>query len=553
MSFEIDNLSETRGVFVHAATFGYPVDWNVIASTLQSYKINAVYGGFLSFGKGYYDDSPFGNQLGAAIPACHALGIKVHAAMNFFYHSHSPQVNAMKSDGTIYAAWICPVKQETRDIIKAQVEHVASNYDIDGFMYDYIRYQNIDMCYCSECRAKFEVWLGETIPDSNWAPNLGDFAPGGSRHGEFLEWRLVPMAELVRDVRGWLLAIKPDLEFSVATWTLFQNSPTYWRYFLGQDTTDWVAKGYLDMASPMMYTSNTAEIQDFIQTNNEYMIAGPEGKIPHVPLVSTGVSTPKPIAEFTAIVDTIRQAGTDGWIIWRYGGPGTGITPDIRPYLDTIALPDVFLLTSPTVTIVEGQAIISWTTTLPATTKVEYSTSPLFSVSQGERLDFKYWNIDHNEGTIIEDLTPTTNHQVELSGLIPGQRYYFRAQSKDASGIATSKVQTFVADGVVTVSITGKIVDSETTQPIEGAIVKGGAFTTVSITDGTFILNVTPATYTLTIEKAGYGTIVIPNINASTDVVLPEPVQLEPTPIFPWVPVVASLLGAGAIWGAVVR
>jgi len=447
-SVPITYKSEIRGIFVHCGTFAYPVDWNVIASTLKQYKINAVYGEFLGFGGGYYGDSPYGNQLGAAITALHAVGIKVHASMTFFYHSHHPELHAVDSSGNVYPAWICPVKQETRDIIKAQLEEVATNYDIDGFMFDYIRYDNIDMCYCSECKAKFEAWLGETIPDSNWPPSPSDFAPGGSRHGEFLEWRIVPLTELVRDVRNWMLAIKPDLEFSIAAWTLFQDSPTYWRYWIGQDTTDWVAKGYLDMVAPMMYTSNLADIQDYIQTDFEYMVGGPEGKVPLVAFISTGVSTQKTPAEFKAIVDKVREAGTDGWIIWRYGGPGVqsaGDLIDITPYLDLIDLPNVFSLHNIQVSAAGTETTITWTTDLPTISKVEYSTSPLFNSSFEYKasLDFHYWDIDHIAGTVIEDNTPATNHRTTLTGLLPETKYYFRVQSEGSGGILTSKVLTF--------------------------------------------------------------------------------------------------------------
>ncbi|MDH5694924.1 MAG: hypothetical protein OEZ47_17640, partial [Gammaproteobacteria bacterium] len=123
--------SEIRGVFVHCMSMDNP-DWNVIADTLKQYKIDAIYGEFLGFGGGYYGNSPYGDQLGLAISASHAKGIEVHAAMTFFYHSHHPELNAVDSSGNPVSDWICPTKQGTRDVIKTQVEEVATNYKIDG-------------------------------------------------------------------------------------------------------------------------------------------------------------------------------------------------------------------------------------------------------------------------------------------------------------------------------------------------------------------------------------------------------------------------------------
>ena len=442
--------SEIRGVFVHAASMVNP-DWDVIAETLKQYKINVVYGEFLGFGGGYYGDSPYGDQLGLAIKALHSRGIEVHVAMTFFYvvPENHHELHAVNHNGNPYAYWISPTKQGTLDVIKTQLEEVATNYDIDGFMFDYIRYDNTAMCYSNESKAKFEQWLGETI--TNWP---GDFAPEGPRYKEFMEWRTVPITEIVINVRDWLLAIKPDLEFSVAAWTLFQDSPTYWRYYIGQDTAYWVAKGYLDLVAPMMYTTKLTgpdSIEDYIQSSRKYMTGGIEGKVPLVALITTGTTSPVEPTSFKAVVDKVREMGADGWIIWRYGGPGDGQgsnSPDIRNYLSIIDVPDVFSVGNIQVSTSETQATITWNTDLPAISKVEYSTSPLFNASfkYSGMVDFHYWDIDHVAGTIVENNTTVTNHNITLTDLLPETKYYFRVQSEDSGGIATSKVLTFTTE-----------------------------------------------------------------------------------------------------------
>ena len=433
--------SEIRGVFIHEAIFAYTHDWDVIAETLAAYKIDCVYAHFM--GTGMF--RPHDEWINA-INAFHAKGIKFHVVMSTLGQGGGdPALKMINAAGEIEPVYYCPIK--SRQLIKENVEYVASTYDIDGFMLDYHRYPTDGLCYCPECRAAFETWLGETISDWSF------FYPGGSRYNDFMEWRVVPVTDLTRDIRNWMLAIKPDLEFGVAAWTLFGTPPTYfptyWRYWIGQDTADWVAKGYVDSCSPMMYTTDLGTLQNEFDADTKYFTGGPEGKVPLAAFITTGITEPVGSLAFKAVVEKLRELGADGWIIWRYGGPGVdsgGGLIDITPYLDAIDLPAAFTLENLNVASVsETEERISWTTDLPATSKVEYSTSPLFTATKKylPETNFDYWDVDHVAGIVVEDSTTVTDHSITLTGLLPGTKYYFRVQSEDSSGIATSKVLTF--------------------------------------------------------------------------------------------------------------
>jgi uncharacterized lipoprotein YddW (UPF0748 family) len=440
--------SEIRGVYVHSLSMINP-DWNLIAQTSANYGINLVVIEATGNNWAHYKSSviPYeSEELAPAIAACHARGIKLWASMNVMlsaYQADGQQRRVVLDDGST-ANWLCPTKQASRDLVKAIVEEMATNYDIDGFMFDYARYDTDRMCYCEECHQKFIADTGLT--DVAWRD---DVVPGGRYNKEFMEWRIKPITELVRDIRSWMLAIKPNLEFSAAAWTIFQDAPTYWRYWIGQDTTDWIAKDYLDVVAPMAYTDSLTATEGYMLNDLKYMIGGSEGKIPLVAFVDTcvdAVSTPE---NFKQRVDKIRELGCDGWIIWRYGGPGDGEgsnAPDIRDYLSILDLPNVFSIDNIQVSAVETEATITWTTDLPATSKVEYSTSPLFNASfeYSSAVDFNYWDINHISGIIVENSTLVTTHSVILTDLLPGTKYYFRVQSQDESGmVVTSKVLTF--------------------------------------------------------------------------------------------------------------
>jgi len=205
------------------------------------------------------------------------------------------------------------------------------------------------------------------------------------------------------------------------------------------------------MTQPMMYTGVTTgephSIETYILANRKYVTGEIEGKIPLVAFITTGVTKPLDPLAFKAVVDKVREIGADGWIIWRYGGPGVndgGYHIDIRPYLDLLTLPDVFSLSNIQVSVSGSDADITWSTDLPATSRVEYSTSPLFNATK--KLDvatsYNYWDVDHIQGQIVEDLANVTSHDVKLTGLSAGVTYYLRVQSQDEHGTATSETFT---------------------------------------------------------------------------------------------------------------
>ena len=435
--------SEIRGVFIHGINYGgnsMVADWEVIADTLAPYGITDI---FVDLG-GLPEGSFRAAMLPEVLQAFHSRGFRVHVSWNFLIggRTEPEDMRAVKYDGTI-VSWGCPTKNATREFIKDVVQTIAS-YDIDGFMFDYIRYVTAEICYCNECRAAFQQWLGEEITD--WSA----FYPDGERYLEYLEWRNEPITMLVRDVRKWMLEINPDLEFSAAVFALGDDCPIYWRKFIGQDVGNWIRNDYLDFVCPMHYTNDPAEMQMRIRDEQKYWTAGAEGKLPLVIFITNGITTQYSIEDFTKIVNAVRENGADGWIIWRYGGPGNNPSDnrwDIRPYLEAIDMPQTFAISGLRVETTNTSATITWFTDLPTTSIVEYNTKILFNASWEIWNDFHYWNITRIQPLVVENSLNVTQHMITINNLAPRTRYYFRVQSKGESGIATTKVLTFITKG----------------------------------------------------------------------------------------------------------
>jgi len=214
-----------------------------------------------------------------------------------------------------------------------------------------------------------------------------------------------------------------------------------------------VKEGYVDWLLPMLYVSGslseTEQVSRLEALIDEYyeIIAGPEGIIPMGGLLIHGPSDIGPAktpTQWKPEVDLLKQKGFDGWSSWPYGGLGDPAGfPDITLYWSIIDRPDVFSLSNITVSPASSSATITWATDLPATSKVEYSATPLFTETKKTGTLLDYWDIDHVPGTVVEDVTPRTSHSITLTGLSPGVLYYYRVQSEGSGGIATSKVYTF--------------------------------------------------------------------------------------------------------------
>ncbi|MHA1834211.1 MAG: fibronectin type III domain-containing protein, partial [Candidatus Baldrarchaeia archaeon] len=333
----------------------------------------------------------------------------------------------------------CPIK--AHDTILETIRNYLNTFpDVDGIMLDYIRYINQYVCYCDHCKAAFQDWLNETITD--WT----QFYPGGSRYNEYLEWRTLPVTQLVKDIHDLVKSINPNILISEAAWSCFDDTPVYWRKFKGQDTAKWIAEGYIDFVAPMMYAKSVSDVEEMINANLKYWMGGsPEGPIPLVAFLRNDWDDADLSPDqLKAQIDLVRSKGLDGWIIWRYGGPGVdGDFPDITNYLSIIDMPEVFAIKNIHVETSTNSAIITWITDIPSTSKVEYSPYLLFNASWEVWSDFHYWNITKTETEFVENATSVVDHRITLSNLTSSTTYYFRVQSKGSSGIATSKVLSF--------------------------------------------------------------------------------------------------------------
>jgi len=475
----ITNRSEIRGL----CPTDKITDWDAFLQTAKDYNFNLIVPGCVwlygamypsKYAYQFYGTPPSRDELALALQAAHSRGIEVHCLMLvFFIWRGFPKGLPIPEDWKAVNCnnqtvnWADPCHPKVRELIKNLTIELATNYDIDGFMFDYIRYDETGYSsqesYSQYCKEWFENDTG--IKVTNWPT---DVCEGGAYHRQWMEWRVTPITKMVEDVRNWMLAIKPNLEFSAAVFPIFsRNAYAYWRWDIGQDTANWIGKNYLDMVNPMGYTTSISDYKTYISNSTRYFIGTKEGKIPLVQWTTTDAlkkdATPEVIK---SLAEACREVGCDGWIYWGYGGPGspTSQASDLRAALQLINLPETFSLGSVKAFPTSTEVTIAWITDKPTTSKVEYSSSPLFipnytSGSWGS--GFPYWDIIYQPGIVIGDNSNVTTHSITLTNLQEGTTYYFRIQSQGDSGIVTSKVYNFTTGtGSYPITISGRITDS---------------------------------------------------------------------------------------------
>lgn len=98
---------------------------------------------------------------------------------------------------------------------------------------------------------------------------------------------------------------------------------------------------------------------------------------------------------------------------------------------------------------------------------------------------------------------------------------------------------------IPTYTVAGLVKDVTETPVMEVRVsAEGTAYSTYTIADGSYILEVPNGTYTIVFEKAGYATVKIPSVSVTGNVIV-APVTISSTPVlagFPWYVV---LIGAG--------
>jgi hypothetical protein len=440
--------SEVRGMFIQPGWY-MTHNWTLIAQTCKDYGINTI---VIEVTKYYLWDytnnrAKYFDSLKNAVEVFHSYGFKVHALLVVGWENNPLEMQTLTSTGTI--DWLDFTKNSSMQMLKAIVESLASDYyNVDGIMLDYTRWESrTDMPLGEDAKVQFIADTG--ISDVNW---YSDVLEGGRYYWNFTEWRMKPVTNAVKNMRNWIKAVNPTIQISAAVWGAFGDCGNWWPLVLGQHAADWVDRGYLDFIVPMLggtLDGGSEDIGRKTRNSLDFFVGGREGKVPLIGFAYIGTAeSPKSINDVVEAIRRIKDNGADGWIMWRYGGPGWGgSNPDVRPYLAALKnaglLGTTWAIQNFTVNVIQeqGYAIISWKTTVLTKSIVEYSNTSIFvgMIRYGDSSRYiHYKDINYMGGNIVQDSEFKTDHTF----IIPiTAQTEFRIQSTDSAGVSiTSRI-----------------------------------------------------------------------------------------------------------------
>ncbi|MGQ9590524.1 MAG: golvesin C-terminal-like domain-containing protein [Planctomycetota bacterium] len=365
------------------------------------------------------------DALATAVREGRRRGIQVHAYMNVcnvysgglgapadprhIVRAH-PEWSVVDSSGAADVALVgtpdtmvffCPEHDGFREHCVAVAREIVSGYDVDGLHLDYLRFPGgAARCFCAEHRRKFRARFGRD-------PSHAD--------PDFVEFRKESIARLFSEIHDAAKAIRPAAAVSAA---LVSSGE---RYF--QDAQRTLEAGKLDIAMPMLYTSDLAEFE----ARARFFRERSGGRA-----VFAGVSVASSGGKIREEVEIARRLGLGGQAIFAYSNlddAGRAALSALwsaaasfprMPWLDGSpdgAAPVVSGVAA--VAIRAEEAFVVWHTDERTLGRVEYGRTASL-------------------GLAVEDAKLAFDHAVRLSGLRPSTRYRFRVVAADLAGNAAS-------------------------------------------------------------------------------------------------------------------
>jgi uncharacterized lipoprotein YddW (UPF0748 family) len=325
---------EHRAFWCHSAFGVGGMEWDEAIKALADNGFTAIVPNMLWGGAAFYQSKVLpvapevnqkGDQIAKCLAACRKYGVACHVwkvNWNLGWNAPKDFVAKLREQNRLQVDfsgkgldWLCPSHPDNQRLEIDSMVEVATNYDVDGIHFDYIRYPGPESCFCTGCRERFEKAIGAKV--ANWPADLRREA---DLHRKWLDFRRANITAVVAAVSEAVRKDRPKVKISAA---VFGNWPVD-RDGVGQDWKLWCQNGYLDFVCPMDYTPQTGQFRSLVQRQVQWA-----GKVPCYPGI--GYSTWGSKGDIFTLFDQIdvtRQAKTGGFTIFEYNA---GSARDILP------------------------------------------------------------------------------------------------------------------------------------------------------------------------------------------------------------------------------
>lgn len=200
---------------------------------------------------------------------------------------------------------------------------VAERYAVDGLHFDYVRYPNTNFDYSRTALESFRSEVERTLSEETRAELAGQFALDPLAYAvnfpdQFADFQRRQVTDLVERVYKGVKAVKPHAIISAA---VFANDADAARSKF-QDWRQWMRLGWLDVACPMAYTTDTEAFRR--QINNAVKLAS--GK-----QIWAGIGGYKQSADSSIEkIKVSRELGAQGFALFSYDS-SVKASPEFNP------------------------------------------------------------------------------------------------------------------------------------------------------------------------------------------------------------------------------
>jgi uncharacterized lipoprotein YddW (UPF0748 family) len=153
-----------------------------------------------------------------------------------------------------------PAAPQARELIASLLKQLANNYEIDGLLLDYIRYDETlgnDLVSQRNFRVYF---LNKYKKEPPYAISIGD-----SLYAEWQLWRESQVTQMVELVRKEITSVRPNIKLGVAVFRTEGEG----RLLKMQDWRLWDSNQLVNYVCPMLYTDNTADLNMWLDSETD--------------------------------------------------------------------------------------------------------------------------------------------------------------------------------------------------------------------------------------------------------------------------------------------
>ncbi len=229
----------------------------------------------------------------------------------------SPQYRARILDAArlernqVEGVYLSAAAPETKEHIYSMWMDVLEHYDVDGLNFDYVRYPAPSHDYSRVSLDRFRRWLLPHLSDADRARfamlESDPLVYADSFPAKYADFRRAQVTELVERIYFGVKKRNPNVIVSADV--MANAKDAYENRF--QDWTDWLRRGFLDVAALMAYNTSTDVVREQVRVAIE---AGGGAKV-WAGLGAYRMETDSVIAKINAA----RTLGARGIVLFSYG------------------------------------------------------------------------------------------------------------------------------------------------------------------------------------------------------------------------------------------